>query len=209
MILILGNKGNMGRRYAAILRYLGVEFKGLDLGWEASEFDKLAKASSGFIIATPTTSHVEWVSRCIPYSKPILCEKPISTNMDEIAFCLEALASSKAPFNMVNQYSYLAGKDGYGVTLYDYWNHGKDGLAWDCIQLAGLATGELILKEESPIWRCIINSDIIDLKKMDGAYIDMVTAWIKKPGMDLFGLADVHNKTNEIAKILGNYGSFH
>lgn len=172
-IFIFGNKGNMGRRYTAILRELGHKVYGADIDdpqLDLNQFD-------GFIIATPTSTHLEYIDFLKPFNKPILCEKPIINKAEDLPKLVE-LMQERVDISMVSQYDYYLLSEAKMKTVYNYYNHGKDGLAWDCINIIWPAKDQIILNEYSPIWECVINGMCLNLGKMDQAYIDNIKAWI-------------------------------
>ncbi len=199
-ILILGANGNMGKRYATILKHLGKETIRLDWDYTPSDFENAMTKADGVIIATPTTTHAELISKCNPFRKPILCEKPISKDVSIVKNVLNELDDSKTPFSMVFQYEELLNHFFPGVTYYNYFKHGGDGLVWDCIQLIGLAEDAIILGEDSPVWRCQINGHSIDISQMDGAYIDFISKWLLMPKRDLGFIREIHEKTAEVER---------
>lgn len=182
MILVVGYKGNMGKRYTSILDYLGKSWTGVDYGddWPEEEF-------KGVLIATPTSNHLDDIYKASKYNCPILCEKPICIGIPEVEYVKDRLT-------MVNQYAYLHRKGNEGRTYYNYFKTGSDGLAWDCINIVGLAKSTVILSNNSPYWFCIINDFILDISKMDDAYIAMVSDWLahKLPNYDY--LMEAHKK---------------
>jgi len=68
----------MGRRYGAILKYLGHEVVGIDIG------NKIPKNLDLAIVATPTDTHFEICKALSKKHYTYLCEKPISKNPKEI-----------------------------------------------------------------------------------------------------------------------------
>jgi hypothetical protein len=170
--LIVGSKGAMGRRYAAVLRHLGVEFVGIDQG------DPVPDLFDSVIICTPTPNHLPQIVRFASHKVPILCEKPISTNVGEALEVCDWAEEKGIDLQMVNQYAYLENQDTVGSTVYNYWNHGRDGLTFDCISVLALARGPVQLAENSPVWTCQINGLNLDLRDMDRAYIAMIHAWL-------------------------------
>ncbi len=173
MTLIIGSEGSMGKRYQAILKFLGEPFGCYDL--KTHGFLKLCDQYSRYIIATPTHTHLEWVARLDEYLKPILCEKPLSKDLVEVKEILKC----KSPLSMMMQYTWLFDRHSFGRSFYDYYNHGPDGLIWDCFQIIALASGEIELKESSPVWSCRINGTKIQRQAMDAAYVEFVRAWLK------------------------------
>lgn len=182
MIAIIGSEGSMGKRYQAILNYLGEPFIAIDKTKpsDKSVADEIKKCDR-IIIATPTNTHVALLKELLPTRLPILCEKPITKDIDELidlhAFC----ARSGLKYEMVYQYKELnAPAEKNRWSYYDYFRHGSDGLAWDCIQIIGLAQGPVWLKEESPVWECTINGTKQSLSDMDKAYITMMRKWLNR-----------------------------
>lgn len=173
--LIIGNKGNMGRRYTAILNHLRVNSKGCDKGDAVpTEFDSI-------ILATPSVRHIEDILFCLGFRVPILCEKPFGNNLDRVLSLCDKVDKAKVPLEMVNQYRYLDDPFSEGATTYDYFNTGKDTLPWDCISLVALARGQCKLQNKSPIWLSMLNGKVLDIGRMDYAYIEMINDWVQKP----------------------------
>lgn len=186
MLIIVGNQGNMGRRYAAIARYLNVQHDGYDSQsiQEAIEnkTHELIKKASKIIVATSTNAHVT-VLETIGKIRggvgiDILCEKPITTNRSEFRRLYRIANEAKLNLYMVNNYSYIEYavglKDNEMPTIYDYYHSGKDGLVWDCIQLVGNALQKIILRNNSPVWRVVINGHAVSYASIDGSYIRMM-----------------------------------
>lgn len=66
-------------RTAASAKFLADKFK-----CNYSDFSKLTSESfDGYVVSTATDSHSGFLSQLIPLSKPILCEKPISLDVQE------------------------------------------------------------------------------------------------------------------------------
>ena len=196
-ILIIGGKGNMGRRYRSILSYLGKDTCVSDIDTPPKESWRMAERSDGIIIASPTDTHTGFILSLAKLGKPILCEKPISKDVKELAKVLR-YTRNKCPIAMVYQYGMIADTKGKGLTHYDYYHHGSDGLFWDCIQLIGLANGDLKLSETSHIWRCQINGTRINRGQMDYAYEAFISAWLRNPRQDVESLIDLHVCTSEL-----------
>lgn len=167
-VLLLGSEGNMGKRYQAILRKLRISFTGVDKN-DIRPKDKF----SHVIIATPTDTHYDLIKEYKQYSVPILCEKPITTNPNE----LEQIMIWKAKLTMVNQYAHMQMFRASGSSCYDYFKTGDDGLGWDCINILGMAKGKVTLMNKSPIWQCQLNGQTLRINDMDEAYISMIMQW--------------------------------
>lgn len=195
--LIIGADGNMGRRYRAIFDHIGKGYICADINHTLEKIDRLAEVASSILIATPTSTHCSFIKALAHLRKPILCEKPISKDAGETVEALREVSKYRTPFDMIYQYKMLP-QGAKGVTMYDYYRHGSDGLVWDCIQIVGLAKSDLLLKEVSPVWTCKLNGKKQSLGDMDQAYVDFIEAWFEKPGQDVSWLRDVHAKTFEI-----------
>ena len=193
MIILIGAKGSMGRRYQAILRHLGQEFSAFDVGEDAQAIEG-ARRSRGVILAPPTQTHAAYCRALADCDAPILCEKPISTDLNEVREALER----PAPFRMMAQYALLDPKED-GPTMYDYYRPGGDGLIWDCIQLVGLARGSLSLAQTSPIWRCALNGRALRLEEVEEAYVLSVRDWIEWPDQERRIIYDYHARAAGLA----------
>lgn len=173
-VAVFGANGNMGKRYCLILeRYCNCEVLRLDYGNPVKFAD--LNSCDGFIIATPTNTHIELIKFLIPYKKPILCEKPITKYLME----LKTLISIEGlDLSMINQYEFLDYNLAKGHTSYNYFKTGNDGLLWDCINIIGTARSSYDVSNTSLIWKCQLNGETLDLSAMDQAYIDNITAWV-------------------------------
>lgn len=190
-VMLIGANGAQGKRYQAILEYLGCRALCLDVRNE-EQFPAMVLEADAFIVATPTHHHrmaldsiykkatalSKWEERQIP----ILCEKPVFHEMSFINSLVNRY-NNRVDLCMVNQYQYvmdkLLGDDEHPISLrleteYDYYHSGGDGLAWDCIQIINLARGEVKLNNKSPIWKCRINGTPIELQDVNEAYVAMV-----------------------------------
>jgi hypothetical protein len=172
-IAIVGNKGNMASRYAAILRCAeGITVTGWDVGERPIEAD-------GYIVCTPTPTHIAVIKSIAKFGKPILCEKPVTKSLAELAEIRAICEGHGAPFQCVMQYCWLAPcNDEIGPSHYDYFKHGPDGLIWDCFQIIALAKGDVEIGEQSPVWDCVINGRRLNIAQMDFAYIEMIRSWL-------------------------------
>lgn len=188
--LIIGSRGVMGRRYGAIFKYLGIKHLGMDIG------DAVPTGFDSVLIATPTVKHIRDIQNALDYDVPILCEKPIATDLDEVLQICDEIELAAGQVRMVNQYEYLQNPSYKGATVYNYFNHGKDGLAWDCISLIALAQGEIVLGEDSPIWHAFLNGARLSLGDMDRAYIDMISDWVGGYVADLAYIREAHLKVH-------------
>ena len=202
MIALIGSEGSMGKRYQAILRHLQFPFLVYDTCFMS--LDNIlaqAKRCDRIIIATPTDTHVRYLRELLPSGKPILCEKPITKNLDEIEALHEWCNENGYTYNMVMQYKE------YGLNLssgrlseYNYFRHGNDGLVWDCMQIIALARGPIILGEDSPEWRCVLNGRKLSIEFMDKAYVYMIAKWMRG-GLDqpMAEILEIHRKVAHYA----------
>lgn len=188
---IIGASGNMGRRYAAVCRYVGIPWLGFDID-NIHTITDYAESLKSLLIATPTATHLELIQSFQKLRLPMLVEKPVVTNAED----LETLLSLGAPVRMVNQYQYLCDSGSSGESHYDYWNSGKDGV-WDFINIVGLSETPPILRNSSPIWKCQINGQALNIRDMDHAYCDMIWDWYKNPTPNLSYLESAHRKVLE------------
>jgi len=195
MILIVGANGGMGSRYRAILNSLNVEWLGVDADITLLSIKEIAKKSSGIIIATPTDTHYEFLKLFSTLKKPVFCEKPLSRSLSDLNDILQMYEGHG--LTMAYQYSELLNPDSVGASVYNYFKHGSDGMAWDCIQIIGLAKGAVTLQGISPIWDCQINGQQLLIHEMDMAYIKNIMRWLKGETMDLHYLYDIHKKVAE------------
>lgn len=170
----------MGRRYGAILRSLGHHVLGEDVGQRHGA----AAESDAIIIATPTDTHAMVLRSCMKLGKPILCEKPICKDMAELRLLMQECGAAGTRLQMVSQYDHLVTDGSEGESAWDYFKSGNDGLAWDCIQIIGLAKQRPRLANSSPVWTCVINGVPLDIAAMDYAYIAMISNWLSAPRDD-------------------------
>ena len=177
----------MARRYRACLDYLGIEHCGEDLHDDPTG---TVADCDGIIIATPTITHLRLLTEFGDYNKPILIEKPIS---------LKPFKLLKANVQMVNQYAFCGPFPG-GETYYNCWNTGKDGLAWDCINIIGLSQTMPEIRNDSPIWKCTLNGKELTLNDIDNSYIKMLDSWIKNPISNIDYIHKAHEKVREYVK---------
>ncbi len=181
-ILVLGSSGNMGRRYALILKEIGCEVLLADQDVTLTNRAYLCDVADGIVVATPTDTHFTILKSLIEFKKPVLCEKPICKDPKELEQILSWYGSAGIPLDMVNQYAYMEAsiKHGEHDTLYNFYNTGKDGLAWDCINIIGLdTTSRISLDNNSPYWRCKINGFQLSIEYVQYAYRDVLLRWME------------------------------
>jgi hypothetical protein len=207
-ILIIGANGSMGRRWGVILDWLrdrgerGCAWTGADVEHTPAEIRKKALMSSGVIIATPTPTHGNMILSVLNGIKaPILCEKPVTKDLKELELIKEVTEKNGTPFRMVNQYRMLADPKRIGPSFYNYFRHGNDGLYWDCLQVIGLARGDVRVDEDSPIWQCKINGKRIPFEAMDAAYVGYFQLWRREPKQPWSEIIPAHAKTAELERV--------
>jgi hypothetical protein len=179
----------MGKRYRAILRSIGHEVTGEDL----QEKHGKASESDAIIIATPTDTHAAVLRSCMALGKPILCEKPIVKDIGALRLLMADCRAAGTRLQMVSQYDYLVGENrGAGLSHWNYFKSGNDGLAWDCIQIISLAKDRPFLSTDSHIWSCSINGQDLHIEDMDDAYYWMIADWLKSPRDDIDRIIKSH-----------------
>jgi len=165
-VLLIGCKGNMGQRYASILKHLEVPFTGMDI-----EDRYFPSKYSHIIVATPTYTHLYFSKLFAADGRLTLIEKPLVTNKRDFNKLKKRLTDN---IFMVNQYQYLTQEEDCGDTYWNYCKSGSDGLIWDAIQITHIAKGNCTIANESPVWTCELNGRQILLSQMDHAYIKMI-----------------------------------
>jgi len=195
MIALIGANGNMGRRYAAVMKFLEIPFRCFDVNdWKNAAS---IKDIHSVIIASSTISHFENIMFFSMLKIPILCEKPITKSKKE----LDEILDESPNLRMVNQYEYLRNGflnySDYYKSHYDYWNSGKDGQEWDCINIIGLSKSPPKLDNDSPYWNCQINGNILNIQDMDFAYINMIKRWWRNPEPNLDYIKEAHKRVHE------------
>lgn len=185
----------MGKRYKAIFKFLNLEYCCADIHSTPDQILKMVSRANRIVIATPTETHKKYLYDFAMTGIPVLCEKPFSKNLEEVEKILNVYARANNPLEMVAQYKMLDGHT--GDSYYNFYNHGKDGLVWDCIQIIGLARGEVEVSETSPVWYCKLNGKEIDLRDMDGAYVKFFSNWNNFPWGSFQEIYQMHKKTVE------------
>lgn len=182
-VYIIGHLGNMSSRYKAILAHLGHTWIGADIRDAYGLYDYVAPSmdADAVIVATPTETHADILYELKDCGRPILCEKPLTKNMRVLEALISDLKKAGTRLSMVSQYDYLLDPMAEGDTVYDYFKHGADGLAWDCINVIWHAKGAITLREDSPVWKCQINGQILNIRDMDHAYVEMLDHWLRDP----------------------------
>ncbi len=212
MLLLIGNKGNMGSRYTSILKHLREQFDTHDIGDDGLERKVLA--AKKVIIATTTATHFSVLKQihdirtgtATPIAD-VLCEKPVTKDILEVAKLRVMQSTGRFNIYSVNQYAYLPqaaifnnpNNMGGARTHYNYFKHGSDGLPWDCFPLFVLSRGLVTLNNMSPIWNCRINGAQLRLGDLDKAYIDMVQDFIG-PKRKVWDIGVIEYGTRKVLK---------
>lgn len=203
-VLVIGSEGRQGARFCAILKYLGVEYEGVDIGLHHGSY---FKDYSHAIIATPTDTHLDYIEWCRIYGiRHILCEKPIDKNPDKIKELINIEKETK--INMVCNWKYALGNKPIGTydIHYSNYNTGKDGVGWDCIQLIYLAN-TLKIDTNTPYFFCqclpadnMGRDEVIELYDIEQSYITMIKHWLELDDKknDLWDLEDALKATNKV-----------
>jgi hypothetical protein len=176
-ILIIGSEGSMGKRYQAILKFLGKNYYCEDIKLSGN---LLYELYDGFIICTPTDTHADIIKDIRCWDKPILCDKPIAKSSKEVT----AIFDSCPNIDLDIMFQYRESIDNTirpNTSLYDYYRTGNDGLYWDCMQVIALHQGShdsLTIRNTSPIWNCFLNGKRLSFADMDFYYINYLKKWI-------------------------------
>jgi len=80
---------------------------------------------------------------------------------------------------------------------YDFYNTGKDGFSWDCIQLIYLSAGRPKLNNKSPLFKAKISGIDIGLDTINNSYITMIQAWIDYPEF-MWTMEDAYYATKKV-----------
>lgn len=197
MIALIGSDGSMGTRYQAIFNHLNENYVPLDRSRHSEEsILSQAAAADRILICTPTHTHLHYLRNLLPTRKPILCEKPVTKDLEALRDLHLFCSRGGFTYQMVMQYKELALADTVGRwSSYNYFRHGNDGLAWDCTQTIALANGPVELKETSPVWECVINGQALNIRDMDWAYVSMIKRWLKDElTMTMDEILKIHEK---------------
>lgn len=197
-VLLIGCRGSIGKRYAAIFKYLGIEFTGADLGIEYECSPALYSVFDKVLIATPTETHTDIAIKCMQAGCDVLIEKPVSTSLADIDLLQASAKVYKVDARMVCNWSYLVGmgKPGKNHIMYKNFHTGNDGLYWDCIQPIYLSDTIQIITD-TPVFRCLVNGADITLLEMECSYINMIEDWIHHPER-LWDLTDAFKATRKV-----------
>lgn len=173
-IAVIGALGNMGRRYCAIIKYIGHEIEPIDIGCGGSLVD-----CDRAIIATPIEGHYEWIQSCFDKDIPWLCEKPITMRMDIMEKIHRQWKTLAAPGYMVNNWCYTLNPELHPNShniVYNYYNTGADGV-WDLIQPLYLSKN-FVFARNSPTFSTLVDEQHVTLEDMDRSYPMMIQDWL-------------------------------
>lgn len=180
-VLLIGCNGSIGRRYAAILKFLGIEYNGIDVHNENLLYDVKKSDFSHCIIATPTNTHFDMCKKIALKGIPFLCEKPLSKSPEEckeiIKIANECMVSGFVVNNWAHTYK-IGGvwQPNTCKVFYDNYHTGKDGLLWDCCQLVYLSdkAENMHLLTLMPYMQAMIGGYTITHEDVAVSYIKMI-----------------------------------
>jgi hypothetical protein len=203
-IYLIGANGNMGQRYQAVMKSLRIPYKTCDVN-----HDEGIDGCDGVLIATPTYTHEGLIDRYLD-KYPVLVEKPIwqlPYNFYTRFEYTNDLWRAKdfrdySKLRMINQYEALVDDaprtEQKEVTYYNYFRHGSDGLVWDTINIYGnmadFDRDSLELREDSPVWTCIIDGRKLNIADMDNAYIREIYDWVRNPRGNMQYFCRAHDR---------------
>jgi hypothetical protein len=174
LIALIGGKGNMGRRYAACLKFLNEDFRIIDVDTSFEEREDILSHSNKAVICTATRTHLELASEMQTRGITYLVEKPFA----------KFYPSEFIPGNgfIVNNWSFIANDHTKDIS-YNFYNTGKDGLLWDVCQLITCAfkyKSQLIIECSSPVWDVRVNGRMVAYREIEESYIWMLKAFINQ-----------------------------
>jgi hypothetical protein len=177
-VLIVGNSGSIGRRYHAILEWLGVSVVGFD---ELSLKGVLNEKVDGIVIASPTYTHGKYLQEFKDRGIPILCEKPMSGKVEE----LESLFfdASRENISMVDNWVHMIGNHNTDNCLvFSNFTAGKERTAYNLAQPIYLCRdGVLKVELDQPMCRIddLWSGKSYTSHDVDFSYIRMLTMWLR------------------------------
>lgn len=214
-ILVVGARGNMGVRYSTILRYLKEDVLEADQGdaWWRLQYDRA-------IIATPTSRHIDDLEIAIHEGKPILCEKPICKDSEDVEALSLSAKRHGVDARMVCNWKYAInlalmrannnkGKvavQGEMAITYNYFNSGRDGFCWDMIQPIYLA-GVLKYDLTYPAFEVSVDGVELTQRHFDESYVLMLSEWLNGDPKQLWSLEDATRATRKVEASIPAAGS--
>lgn len=192
-ILLIGGCGSIGRRYAAILKYMGKDFAIHDPALN-TDFEKQLKGCDKALICSPTPTHHEWAVACNERQIPFLIEKPYSFRLYEAQWMRQ---EQKVPAHLVCNYKFALNStahEHFTPLALDYYNQGKDPtMAWNCCQLVYL-NPDITLNDNSPVWNLKVKNrrteSLLPYRQVEIGYIEMLDNWLNNDGRDLWTMDD-------------------
>lgn len=197
-IAIIGSSGNIGSRYAAILKYLEHEVLEIEYNTPKEAIVEILNIAEKAIVCTQTPYHIRWCRRLVKYKIPFLCEKPVSTNLQSVKNLNSACRKIRLDARMVSNWKFVLGDmraDSHNV-YYNFYNTGKDGTEWDLIQLLYLAN-TIEFHTDSIEFSATIDGNHVSLDDIARSYILMLKAWITQPEL-LWNLDDAEAATEKV-----------
>jgi hypothetical protein len=180
-ILVIGSLGSQGRRYCAILKYLGIDFVKCDI-YNKKEIQEHPPKVDHAIITTPVLQHYEWCLWCIATKIDFLCEKPVSKSITQVKTIKDLCEKNNVDGRMVCNWAFTCRYQLFpnkNIIKFNYYNTGKDG-KYDLSQPLYLSKNFKI-KTTSPIYECEINGQKISQIDFDKSYVAMILNWITFP----------------------------
>jgi hypothetical protein len=115
---------------------------------------------------------------------------------------MREIASWRLNLTMVYQYKYAYKEDRRkGPSLYSHYNHGQDGIVWDCIQLVGLAKSKILLTDHLPTWTMEVNGNEVSRAEVDNSYVVFINEWLNGREKQLpCTILDAHLKAEQLTK---------
>lgn len=198
-VLIVGCDGNMGRRYAAIFRMLGVKFIGIDV------WPKIVPTDiTHCLICTPTDTHIETIEFYgdIYPDASFLIEKPLAMEFHGAMDNLVGIYRDSA--YIVNNWAHVFGDqmlfpDKCDVQ-YNYFQTGPHGLFLDCCQLIYLAEDmeHCDLQCYAPVFNAVIDGKVVTREDIDASYIRMIRYWLEGNEVMLWDLLDAMDMQEKV-----------
>lgn len=181
-IMLIGSEGSIGRRYKAVLKYLGVDVKCYDIKPGVDVESCVNDDCDGFIVAAPTSSHVSWCRNLLIYEKPILCEKPLGVNVLEVEE-LSKYAGANEFISVVDNWVHMLqvkGKTNLDLK-YRNFHTGNEKLSWNLAQPIYLTKDgnlELFLDFPHLIISNVTKEKSYDAADVEHSYIQMIQYWL-------------------------------
>lgn len=200
MILLVGNRGSIGSRYEAILKWEKISYCTYDIldGLKPIDWKKIDRV----IVATPTDQHAHWAFIAADHDLPVLVEKPLSKSLEECETLERALKGHEV--FVVCNYKYALGPN--PKIFYDYYNTGKDGLWWDVCQLIYLDPDAKI-SNESPFLNLWVNEKLVRYREIEASYCKMVKDFAEGKYRNLWTLEDGVKMTRAVLERMKHEGA--